>query len=129
MPKKVSINVYGLQFESLSALCKVLGYNTNVSSAFISKRYGTIEQLIKVRLRVNTDEQAKQKLLELMGQKDEPKEQKTCIDDSPVMRCAHAYINGLINKGDSVMLDNLVLAFGVDRDDVLKAVEQIKKGA
>lgn len=130
MPKKVSINVYGLQFESLSALCKVLGYNTNVSSAFISKRYGTIEQLIKVRLRVNTDEQAKAKLLELMGQKDEQKEQKTCIDDGdPVMRCAHAYINGLINKGDNVMLDNLALAFGVDRNAVLQAVEQIKKGA
>ena len=130
MPKKVSINVYGLQFESLSALCKVLGYNTNVSSAFISKRYGTIEQLIKVRLRVNTDEQAKQKLLELMGQKEQPKEQKAYIDDSPVIKCARAFVTACINKGlkdDKSLLDGLMLAFNIsDIDAVKNEIERLK---
>ena len=126
MGVKKALQVFGVEFASATDFFKTLGYIAPLSDGAVLKRYGSHEQLFKRRYKIDSDEQAKAKLLELMGQKNEQKEQKACIDDSPVMRCAHAYINGLINKGDSVMLDNLVLAFGVDRDDVLKAVEQIK---
>ena len=129
MGVKKALQVFGVEFASATDFFKTLGYIAPLSDGAVLKRYGSHEQLFKRRYKIDSDEQAKKKLLELMGQKEQPKEQNAYIDDGdPVMRCAHAYINGLINKGDNVMLDNLALAFGVDRNAVLQAVEQIKKG-
>lgn len=124
------IKVFGLDFKTTAELCKTIGYSASLSKSFINQRYGTLENMVKTRLRVDNDEQAKQKLLELMGQKDEPKEQKTCIDDSPVIKCARAFVTACINKGlkdDKSLLDGLMLAFNInDIDAVKNKIERLK---
>lgn len=125
MPKKEKICVYGVSFESLSALCKTLGYNTNFSLNFVQKRYGSLEALIKVRLRVDDDEQAKQKLLELMGQKETSQETKK---DDVVTQCAKAYIKSVLNQEVNLQsLEVLMRAFSLqDQKTVIDKIEELK---
>ena len=124
------ITVYGIDFKNLAEFSSLLGYKANLSAAFVAKRYGTFEDMAKVRLRTDSDEQAKQKLLELMGQKDEQKEQKAYIDDSPVIKCARAFVTACINKGlkdDKNLLDGLMMAFNInDIDAVKNEIERLK---
>ena len=120
------ITVYGIEFKNLAEFSALLGYKANLSAAFVAKRYGTFEDMAKVRLRVNTDEQAKAKLLELMGQKDDKTIQKVSVLETKEQKCAKAYINALINQGNEQILDALCLAFDCKKDDVLQAVESLK---
>lgn len=127
------ITVYGIEFKNLAEFSAILGYKANLSAAFVAKRYGTFEDMAKVRLRVDSDEQAKAKLLELMGQKEQPKEQKAYIDDGdPVLKCARAFVTACINKGlkdDKNLLDGLMMAFNIsDLDAVRAQIDKIKAG-
>ena len=130
MVAKKKITIYGLTFDSVSDLCIKLGYNAPLSEGVIMRRYGSYEAFIKRRYKIDNDEQAKAKLLELMGQKDEQKEQKTCIDDSPVVKCARAFVTACINKGlkdDKNLLDGLMMAFNInDIDAVKNEIERLK---
>lgn len=139
MPRFNKIDVYGITFKSLSALCKVLGYKTNMSQELINKRFGNIESMIKTRLNVYTDDQAKTKLLELINQKDQTTEmqnmqqdQRPYIDNSdPAVKCARAFVTAAINKAlqDNQLLSSLMLAFNIDNTDrVLHTIDEIKKG-
>ena len=124
------ITVFGLDFKTTADLCKTIGYSASLSKSFINQRYGTLENMVKTRLRIDDDEQAKAKLLELLGQKDEPKEQKAYIDDSPVVKCARAFVTACINKGlkdDKSLLDGLMMAFNInDIDAVKNEIERLK---
>ena len=120
------VEIYGLVFNSMADLCRLLGYTSSLSKSFVLKQYGSLEQLIKVRLRVDNDEQAKAKLLELLEQKDDKKIQNVSNLETKEQKCAKAYINALINKGDEGVLDALCLAFDCQKDKVLKAVDSLK---
>lgn len=120
------ITVYGIDFKNLAEFCTLLGYKGNLSTKFVIKRYGSFENMAKVRLRVDSDEQAKAKILELLEQKPNEKIQNISNLGAKEIKCAKAYINALINKGDNTVLDALCLAFDCKRDNVLRAVDSLK---
>ena len=126
------ISVFGVTIESNSELCRLLGYSAPIGKTIIFQRYGNYENFIKRRYKIDSDEQAKTKLLELMGQKDEQKEQKAYIDDSPIVKCARAFVTACINKGlkdDKSLLDGLMMAFNISDSDAVKAqIDKIKAG-
>lgn len=134
------INVFNLDFKNIKALTDLLGYKAPQSLNRIAFKYGTLENMVKIRLRVNTDEQARSKLLELLEQKDQPKDKETAMQPQPKelselsneQQCAKKYAQALLNKGDEQILNSLLLAFGCEneqgRESVLKYFDEIKKG-
>lgn len=133
MGVKKALQVFGVEFASATDFFKTLGYIAPLSDGAVLKRYGSHEQLFKRRYKIDSDEQAKNKLLELMGQKEQPKEQKAYIDDGdPVLKCARAFVTACINKGlkdDKNLLDGLMMAFNIsDLDAVRAQIDKIKAG-
>ena len=133
------INVFNLDFKNIKALTDLLGYKAPQSLNRIAFKYGTLENMVKIRLRVDTDEQARSKLLELLEQEDQPKDKETAMQQpkelselSNEQQCAKKYAQALLNKGDEQILSSLLLAFGCEneqgRESVLKYFDEIKKG-
>ena len=69
--------VLDVVFESQRELFKLLGYKCTMSKSQILKQNGSYENLIKRRLCVDTDNEAKMKLLELKEKSDQAKNEKT----------------------------------------------------
>jgi len=69
--------VLDVVFESQRELFKLLGYKCTMSKSQIIKQNGSYENLIKRRLCVDTDNEAKMKLLELKEKSDQAKNEKT----------------------------------------------------
>lgn len=124
------LTVFNIDFDSIADFLQTIGYKSKITQKTIMQRYGSFETFIKRRYKIDNDEQAKTKLLELMGQKDEQKEQKACIDDSPVVKCARAFVTACINKGlkdDKSLLDGLMMAFNINDIDAVKTeIERLK---
>lgn len=59
------LKVFDIEFKSLRALLRLLGYNAVMSQNSIKKYYGTIEKMISQRLNIEDSELIKAKLLEL----------------------------------------------------------------
>ena len=130
---------YGVGFKTLKEIKDVLNMRSNLSQAVINRFYGgSLETLIATRLKMkgSSKEQIKSKLLELINQKDQPKDKETAMQLQPKelselsneQQCAKKYAQALLNKGDEQILNSLLLAFGCSRDDVLKYFDEIKKG-
>lgn len=89
MPIKKALTVYGVAFESLSELCRVLGYTKPVSRSNVDRNYGgNLEHMADIRLRLQglSDDQ---KAARLQAEKDR-------------------YYQELPKKGRPVPLDRLV---------------------
>ena len=137
MPKKQPINVYGFAFDTLSDLTTLLGYKGKRAKNQLIEIYGSLEQMVKTRFRVQSDDQARLMLQKLINdatgvkginaaQKTETQDANATHTDDDVSKCVKAYIKDLINKGDDNVLDALILAFGVDKNAVLKQIEYLK---
>ena len=59
------IRVFNIEFKSLRALLRLLGYNAVMSQNSIKKYYGSIEQMISQRLNIEDHDLIHAKLLEL----------------------------------------------------------------
>ena len=59
------LRVFDIEFKSLRALLRLLGYNAVMSQNSIKKYYGSIEQMISQRLNIEDPALIKSKLLEL----------------------------------------------------------------
>lgn len=131
---KYAFTYQGIEFKSKNQLFKLLGYTQSMSDSMIQKQYKTLDNLVRVRLRLKHNEDIKDALLLLMKQQDQPKEQeqKPYIDDSdPAVKCARAFVTAAINKAlqDNQLLSSLMLAFNIDNTDrVLHTIDEIKKG-
>ncbi len=80
---KMSIKVLDVDFKSIRQLTKVLGYASQLSEAFISKQYGSVEKMVLTRLKTDDKKEASKKLRALLdttaaaGTKAQKKELKT----------------------------------------------------
>ena len=101
-----------------------MGYIAPLSYGAVLKRNGSHEQLFKRRYKINNDDHARQKLLELIGQ-------NTYIDDSePAVMCSRWFVTAAINKAlqYNQLLSSLMLAFNINNADrVLHTIDEIKK--
>ena len=120
------LTVFNIDFDSIADFLQTIGYKSKITQKTIMQRYGSFESFIKRRYKIDNDEQARAKLLELMGQKDDKTVQNVPILETKEQKCAKAYINALINQGNEQILDALCLAFDCKKDDVLQAVESLK---
>lgn len=79
----MSIKVLDVDFKSIRQLTKVLGYASQLSEAFISKQYGSVEKMVLTRLKTDDKKEASKKLRALLdttaaaGTKAQKKELKT----------------------------------------------------
>ena len=80
---KMSIKVLNVEFKSIRQLTKVLGYASQLSEAFITKQYGSLEKMALTRLKTDDKKEATKKLKALLdttaaaGTKAQKKELKT----------------------------------------------------
>ncbi|WP_281757198.1 hypothetical protein [Succinatimonas hippei] len=126
MPASIEIEVFGLKIKSLSYLCQILGYKKPISKSLITVKYGTLENLVQTRLKADSAESAKIKLMDLLGCKESGKMQ--VISDSVVTQCAKAYIKSVLNQDiDTQSLQVLMRAFNVqDQSAVIGEIERLK---
>lgn len=126
MPASIEIEVFGLKIKSLSYLCQLLGYKKPISKSLITVKYGSLENLVQTRLKVDSAESAKIKLMELLGLKESAKTQ--VLSDDVVTQCAKAYIKSVLNQDiDTQSLQVLMRAFNVqDQNAVIGEIERLK---
>ena len=134
---KYAFTYQGIEFKSKNQLFKLLGYTQSMSDSMIQKQYKTLDNLVRVRLRLKHNEDIKDALLLLLKQQEQPKNKNTVLQPKELsdlsilsneQQCAKKYAQALLNKGDEQILNSLLLAFGCSRDDVLKYFDEIKKG-
>lgn len=119
------LTVYGMKVESMQKFCTLLGYKARFSQPYAIKVYGSLENMVKKRFGINSDAAAKEKLANLLRQK----EKAELIRVSHITKedqCAFAYINHLINKGDDEALKILCSSFNTEPENVLASVKRIK---
>lgn len=61
------ISVYGVDFATQTDFFKLLGYARPLAKKLIAAQYGTLENVVKSRLKADTDDQAREMLLKLKG--------------------------------------------------------------
>lgn len=135
---KYAFTYQGIEFKSKNQLFKLLGYTQSMSDSMIQKQYKTLDNLVRVRLRLKQNEDIKDALLLLLKQQDQPKNKNTVLQPKELselsneQQCAKKYAQALLNKGDEQILNSLLLAFGCEneqgRESVLKYFDEIKKG-
>lgn len=59
------MQVLGVEFKNKALLFKVLGYARGMSDKFIAEKYKNIDQLVKTRLKIDDDQLAASKLMQL----------------------------------------------------------------
>lgn len=62
----MSVKVLDVEFKSIRQLTKVLGYASQLSEAFISKQYGSVEKMVLTRLKTDDKKEASKKLRALL---------------------------------------------------------------
>lgn len=59
------MQVLGVEFKNKALLFKVLGYARGMSDKFITEKYKNLDQLVKTRLKIDDDQLASSKLMQL----------------------------------------------------------------
>ena len=68
MGKKTSVEVFGIKFDRTRTLLEILGHKSKTSINRIVERHGSLENFVKFRLKVNTDDEAKALLMSKLNE-------------------------------------------------------------
>lgn len=117
----MKITVYGVDFKNVSELCKLLGYKNSFAMSFIKQKYGTIEDMVKQRLKLDYDYEIKQKLLTLKNEQQEKSENAMC--DPAARAVLQAIYNQTNEDVKSITVASVAAVLKVDASELRKRVD------
>ena len=123
----MSIKVLNVEFKSIRQLTKILGYASQLSEAFISKQYGSIEKMVLTRLKTDNKKEASKKLRALLdttaaaGTKAQKKELKT------IYECLFAAWSQLDELQQLTIIKTVAGAENIDYEELAEKVRKFKE--
>lgn len=123
----MSIKVLDVEFKSIRQLTKALGYASQLSEAFISKQYGSIEKMVLTRLKTDDKKEASKKLRALLdttaaaGTKAQKKELKT------IYKCLFAAWSQLDEVQQQTIIKTVAGAENIDYEELEEKVRKFKE--
>lgn len=123
----MSIKVLGVEFKSIRQLTKVLGYASQLSEAFISKQYGSVEKMVLTRLKTGDKKEASKKLRALLdttaavGTKAQKKELKT------IYKCLFAAWSQLDEIQQQTIIKTVAGAENINYEELEEKIRKFKE--
>lgn len=122
----MSIKVLDVDFKSIRQLTKVLGYASQLSEAFISKQYGSVEKMVLTRLKTDDKKEASKKLRALLdttaaGTKAQKKELKT------IYRCLFAAWSQLDESQQLTIIKTVAGAENINYEELQEKLRKFKE--
>lgn len=124
---KMSIKVLDVDFKSIRQLTKVLGYASQLSEAFISKQYGSVEKMVLTRLKTDDKKEASKKLRALLdttaaaGTKAQKKELKT------IYKCLFAAWSQLDELQQLTIIKTVAGAENINYEELQEKISKFKE--
>lgn len=123
----MSIKVLDVEFKSIRQLTKVLGYASQLSEAFISKQYGSVEKMVLTRLKTDDKKEASKKLRALLdttaaaGTKAQKKELKT------IYKCLFAAWSQLDELQQQTIIKTVAGAENINYEELEEKIRKFKE--
>lgn len=124
---KMSIKVLNVEFKSIRQLTKVLGYASQLSEAFITKQYGSLEKMALTRLKTDDKKEATKKLKALLdttaaaGTKAQKKELKT------IYKCLFAAWSQLDELQQLTIIRTVAGAENINYEELEEKIRKFKE--
>mgnify|MGYP004551030891 CR=1 FL=1 len=124
---KMSIKVLDVEFKSIRQLTKVLGYASQLSEAFITKQYGSVEKMVLTRLKTDDKKEASKKLRALLdttaaaGTKAQKKELKT------IYKCLFAAWSQLDELQQLTIIRTVADAENINYEELQEKIRKFKE--
>lgn len=123
----MTIKVFNVEFQSLAQLQKALGYASQQSKAFIIRQYGSIEQMVLIRLKTQDKKEASKKLRALLdttaasGTKAQKKELKT------IYKCLFAAWSQLDELQQLTIIKTVAGAENINYEELEEKIRKFKE--
>lgn len=123
----MSIKVLDVEFKSIRQLTKVLGYASQLSEAFITKQYGSVEKMVLTRLKTDDKKEASKKLRALLdttaaaGTKAQKKELKT------IYKCLFAAWSQLDELQQLTIIRTVADAENINYEELQEKIRKFKE--
>jgi len=117
--------VFGIKFKSLRDYVTLLGYNKFLTITMINKQYGGLENLAKRKLKIENPDLVRQKLLELLAQKDQKNFYGVSDSNTNADKIAAAFIRSKLIDISENELANVARLLGISISNT--EIQDIKK--